>query len=345
MPNKFLQTSALYQLLDIESFILITLFGLSAFLFYRFFLKNVTESRHKGIQAHLRNLFQHFILLSIFFALYVLFSQSAGEYKTAQRLLPYMGLLSFVWGAIVFVKTSRLLVLQYLFLGSMKAGVPLLLVNIFSLILSITIAFWSANTLLGLQLTPLIATSAAFSLILGLALQDTLGNLFAGISLQLDKTFEMGDWVEIMNGSNKIVGQVKELSWRSTVLAGFSDESITIPNKLMAQSQVSNFSPDGEPIVRSQIFRVPYGCDYSKACSLLESAASQISDLRGIPSPFAFISETNEHGAFIKLVYFIEDYGRQYRIGDQVQRKGLEILSQNQIPAYRPTYQVNYIEP
>lgn len=342
MNNKILQTHALYQILDLESFILITLFGFSTYLFYRFFLRNVTEVRHKNIQGHLKNLMQHFMILSIVYCLYSLFSSSAVDYKTAARLLPYMGLLSFIWGAIVFVKSSRLLVLEYLFLGSMRAGVPLLLVNIFSLILSIAIAFWAVNILFGLELTPLIATSAAFSIILGLALQDTLGNLFAGISLQLDKTFEIGDWLEVMNGSSKIVGQVKELSWRSTALIGLSDESITLPNKLMAQSQVSNFSPDGHPIVRSQTFRLPYGCDYQKACTLLESAASQISDVKGIPSPFAFISETTEQGTLIKLIYFIEDYGRQYSIGDKVQKKGLEILLQNNFPTYRPSYQVNY---
>ena len=152
MNNKILNTDALYQILDLESFILITLFGIATFLFYRFFLKNVNQQRHKSIQGHLKNLLQHFIILSIVYCLYSLFSSSASEYKTAARLLPYLGLISFLWGAIAFVKSSRLLVLEYLFLGSMKAGVPLLLVNIFSLILSVAIGFWAVNILFGLEL-------------------------------------------------------------------------------------------------------------------------------------------------------------------------------------------------
>ena len=225
----------------------------------------------------------------------------------------------------------------------MRAGVPLLLVNIFSLVLSILIGFWAVNTILGVQLTPLLATSAAFSIILGLALQDTLGNLFAGISLQIDKTFEIGDWLEVMNGTTKTVGQVKELSWRSTLLVGLSDEMITLPNKTMAQSQVSNYSPEGQPILRSQIYKFPYAIDYVKVLDLLEQGASQISEVRAVPGPFAYIQEMNDHGITVKLIYFIDNYGRQFVVGDKVTKRGLELLQQNNIPFFRPALGVSQL--
>src|SRR5690606_32742898 len=144
------------------------------------------------------------------------------------------------------------------FMGSVKAGVPILVVNIFSLMLSVLLTFWVVSRLFGVQLGPLLATSAAFSIILGLALQDTSGNLFAGISLQLDKNYEIGDWIEITTGLLKVVGQVKEITWRSTLLTGLSDELITLPNRLMSGASISNYSPADSPIVRSQVFRVPH---------------------------------------------------------------------------------------
>ncbi len=342
MNDRILQTAALYKLIDLETFILLALLGFSNYLFYRFFLKKVSEIRHRNLKNHFRNLTQYFLILSMVFGLFFIISQAL-EIDISRRILPYLGLVGFSIGAVFFVKCCRLFVLQYLFLGSMRAGVPLLLVNIFSLVLSILIGFWAVSSIFGVQLTPLIATSAAFSLILGLALQDTLGNLFAGISLQIDKTFEIGDWLEIMSGPTKIIGQVKELSWRSTLLSGLSDETITLPNKLVAQCQVSNFSADHQPILRSQIFKFPFNVDYENTIRLIEQATSEISDVRGIPAPFAYVQELNDYGVTIKLIYFIENYGRQFVIGDKVIQRALQLLEQNKIAFYRPTINVNQV--
>lgn len=326
-------------MIDLEAFILLATLGLIAFLFYRFFLGNVSDERHRNLKAHFKNLINYFLILSFFYGLFYLANQMK-EIETVNRLIPYLGLVCFFIGASFLVKCSRLIVLQYLFLGSMRAGVPLLLVNIFSLVLSILIGFWAVNLILGVQVTPLLATSAAFSIVLGLALQDTLGNLFAGISLQIDKTFEIGDWIEVMNGPIKIVGQVKELSWRSTLLVGFSDEMITLPNKLVAQCQVSNFSPENQPILRSQIFKFPFTTDYAKAKDLLEQAASQISEVRGIPAPFAFIQEMNDYGVTIKLIYFLDNYGKQFAIGDKIACRALSLLEKNNMHLLKPTINI-----
>jgi small-conductance mechanosensitive channel len=342
MNDRFIQTQRLYQILELETFILVSVLGILSYLFYRFFLKEVSTERHQNINSQIKLLIKNYTLFIVFYCLYFLMAQWQ-SYEYATRLLPYTGLLAFAVGTVFFVKTCRLLVLQYLFLGSMRAGVPLLLVNIFSLVLSILIGFWTFGAIFGFQLTPLIATSAAFSIILGLALQDTLGNLFAGISLQIDKTFEIGDWLEIMNGNVKIVGQVKELSWRSTVLVGFSDEMITIPNKLVAQCQVSNFSPEGQPIVRSQIFKFSYGTDTQKVNQLLEQAASQISDIREIPAPFAFTQENTDYGFNVKIIYFIDNYGRQFSIGDKVFKTAFELLKKHGIEVARPTININQL--
>lgn len=340
MNDRIIQTSRLYQLIDLETFILLATLGLIAFLFYRFFLKTVSEERHRNLKSHFKSLMNYFLVLSFSYGLFFLANQTS-DIDVVHRVTPYLALICFFSGSVFLVKCSRLLVLQYLFLGSMRAGVPLLLVNIFSLVLSILIGFWAVNVILGVQLTPLLATSAAFSIVLGLALQDTLGNLFAGISLQIDKTFEIGDWLEIMNGTVKIIGQVKELSWRSTVLVGLTEELITIPNKLVAQCQVSNFSPENQPILRSQVYKFPYAIDYNKAKDLLEQAASQISEVRGIPAPFAFVFETNDYGVSIKLIYFLDNYGKQFVIGDKIASRALALMEQNNIPFLRPTLNIH----
>lgn len=340
MNESFVKIDVLYAFLDVEPYLLITLLALSSWLFYRFFLQDVSEERHRNLQNHFAGLWRHFWLLSFFFAVFWLLRRAEGEFPLLARIAPYFAALAYLWGLIIFVRSCRLWILQYMFLQSMREGVPLLIVNVFSLLLSIALGFWSISRIFGVQLGPLLATSAAFSIILGLALQDTLGNLFAGISLQIDKNFEIGDWLEVVNGIQRGTGQVKEISWRSVLLVGFSDELITIPNRIMAQAQISNFSPPDQPIVRSQLFRIPYDAPVEKVKELLERAAVEISEVRGLPAPFAYVQEGAESWMTVKLIYFIDSYGAQFAIGDKVLRKGIELLSQHGVELARTELQI-----
>lgn len=340
VAEKFIQTQVLYALLSLEPFVLLGLLLAVTWIFYKTFLPEVSEERHKSLQNHFRILIRHFVIMSVLFAVFIFCQSSEGQIPNIQRVTPYVALFTFLWGNIVFVKTCRLLVLQYLFLGSMRHGVPLLIVNMFSLLLSIILLFWGISRVFAVDLAPLLATSAAFSIILGLAMQDTLGNLFAGISLQMDKAFEMGDWLEVTTGTQKATGQVMEMTWRSTTLSGWSGEIVVLPNRFMAQAQISNFSPEDQPIVRSQSFRLPLAADAELAKQSLEKMAAAIGEIRGIPAPYAYISETTENWMNLKLIYFIDNYGLQNLIGDKILRKGWLALEAAGIQSARQVIEI-----
>ncbi len=335
MYDRFIQTKNLYPLIDFEPYILIGLTIVINWLFYRFFLQNVSDERHRNLRQHFQFLVRQYMVLTVLFGGFVVIQGIAREPSHAipqlTVLLPYLGVFSLTWGILIFVRSSRLAVLQYLFLQSMKAGVPLLLVNIFSLTLSAVLFFWAIYIVFGVQLTPILATSAAISIILGLALQDTLGNLIAGISMQLDHSFEIGNWLEIQQGVQKIIGQVKEISWRSTTLVGLSDELIILPNRFVANAQISNYTLDDQPIVRSHVFRFEVSADLDLAKGLLERAAQEIPDIRGVPAPLAYVAEVTESWVSMKILYFIDNYGSQFLIGDKVYRKAIDALHANGI--------------
>ncbi|MGZ3769450.1 MAG: mechanosensitive ion channel family protein [Bdellovibrio sp.] len=326
MAEKFIKIQALYALLELEPFILLGCLIALSWLFYKFFLREANEDRHRSLQRHFRILLRNFGVLTFLFVLFIFMQTSEPKLGGLIKITPYLALITFFWGSVVLVKTFRLIVLQYLFLGSMKHGVPLLLVNIFSLLFSVTLLFWGITHIFDLQLAPLLATSAAASVILGLALQDTLGNLFAGISLQLDRNFEIGDWLEVTSGIQKTVGQVREITWRSTTLVGFSEELITLPNRFMANATIANYSPPDTPIVRRQIFRLNYGENVELAKKVLEKTVSTIKDIRNTPAPCAYVSEITENWIEMKIIYFIDSYGAQYDIGDKVYTQGAEAL-------------------
>jgi len=191
-------------------------------------------------------------------------------------------------------------------------------VNLFTLLLSMVVLGWIVTDIFSVRLAPLLATSACVSIVLGLALQDTLGNLFAGVALQFDKPYEIGDWIEVQGPDQLLVGCVREISWRATVLMGWSDELITIPNRVMSQAEVSNFSTRHRPIVRRQTFRIPFEASVEDVKRRLAEAARGVTGVLDSPSPYVLIIETAESWVIYRLIYFVQDYGIQFAIGDKV---------------------------
>jgi small-conductance mechanosensitive channel len=98
----------------------------------------------------------------------------------------------------------------------------------------------------------LLGTGAIAAAILGLSLQQTLGNLFAGLSLHLSPAFQIGDWIEL-SGNIRIssvketyVGQVEAVTWRCVHLKNENGDTEIFPNLIVAQAVVTNlYAPSG----------------------------------------------------------------------------------------------------
>ena len=314
------------ELVQLEPALAILGLAFAAWVIYKTFLRDLSDERHRNMQSYFRNLGLHIFAAASLFLTYTSIRLFAPQTVAVERVISYLGLITLLSCAVVFVKTARIMVFEYLFIGHMKTGVPLVLVNLFTLLLSLVLGGWIATEVFSIRLVPLLATSAIFSIILGLALQDTLGNLFSAIALQLDKPYEIGDWTEVQQGIQRWVGQVHEISWRATLMLGMSDEAITIPNRIVGQSQISNFSRKSQPIARTQIFRLRYGCKITEVKELLARAASAIPTLHKDIPPYALVMEAGEMGVGFKLIYFVDNYGSQFLIADQVITACLQAL-------------------
>ena len=307
--EKFLQPEFLHLTLGT---------AILSWLIYKIFLRQANAERHRNLQNLFGNLWMHLLLGGAAFGTYSLFRNLAFSGRAYERPALYLGLISFVWGLLIIVKASRILLFEYLFISHMRVPVPLLLVNLFTLILSFGLSIYVATEVFDVKLTPLLATSAIFSLVVGLALQDTLGNLFAGVSLQFDKPYSIDDWVEISTGTQKWVGCVKEISWRATLLQSFTEEAITIPNRVMTQSQIANFNTRNGPILRNQSFRMPYDVNIEEVKNIMSNAVMEVEGIRKNPKPYVLITEVADSWLLFKLLYYIDDYGVQFTIGDRI---------------------------
>jgi len=92
------------------------------------------------------------------------------------------------------------------------------------------------------KLTSLLATSGVFAMIIGLAIQINISNIFSGIAINLERPFRIGDWVRIGGFSE---GKVMDITWRTTRLQTRDDCILSIPNSQAAEASIRNFSyPD-----------------------------------------------------------------------------------------------------
>ncbi len=324
--QAWLPSERISDLVQLEPALVIFLMAIGAWLGSRFFVGRLSIERRRNLKGLFSNLSYHLVFGIILFIFYSGLTRLPNQSMAIERLSNYIGFAAVLSGAVIFVKVCRILVFQYLFLSHMKVAFPVLLVNLFTLLLSLILGTWLGAEIFNLRLTPILATSAIFSLVLGLALQDTLGNLFAGVALQFDKPYEIGDWIEISNGSLNWAGRVHEISWRATVLIAMTEESITIPNRLMSQGEISNFSTKFRSIVRSILFRLPFGVPVEEVKAILIAAAQKIPEVRNRPAPRVLIIETTESWIGFKLVFNIDDYGIHYRISDRIYVEALKNL-------------------
>jgi small-conductance mechanosensitive channel len=316
--QPWISSERIEHLVQLEPALFIIGLIIGSLLFYKLFLRKLSEERHQNLRRQFRNLFFHFIYSLGMFCAYLVLSRAPSETIPFERIASYVGLMVVIGWSTVFVKVSRIVLYEYLFFNSMRKGVPLLLVNLLSLGLILILGGWLLTEIFNIQIGPLLATSAIFSVVLGLALQDTLGNLFSGVAMQFDKPYEIGDWIEIVLNGQKWVGQVYEISWRATVLIGIGDELITLPNRLIGQTQISNFATRARPISRSQILRVPLDAPSVAVKIAMTEAAKTVKDVLPHPAPFSYMLETADSWIVYKCVYYIDDYGKQWAVGDRV---------------------------
>jgi small-conductance mechanosensitive channel len=100
------------------------------------------------------------------------------------------------------------------------------------------LAFLIALDSIGISITPVLASLGVGSVAVALALQETLGNFFAGISLLADHPVRVGEWVRI---EPDVEGRVVTIGWRTTELIDLNENLVILPNATVARATIRNF--------------------------------------------------------------------------------------------------------
>jgi small-conductance mechanosensitive channel/CRP-like cAMP-binding protein len=207
--------------------------------------------------------------------------------------------------------------------------IPSVLHGFILAVIYLALTFMILKGLLGINITPFLATSAILTAVLGLALQGVLGNILAGLSLHFTRSFSRGDWVKV----GEIEGVIMETNWRETRILDRASNMIVLPNSTVASGTITNFS---QPDKRTAI-TIPLKIGYESAPSIvlgtLKEAAREVPDVLGVPAPIAHILGYDDFGVSYLLKFWIQDFNRKHSISTEVgrlvwyklKRQGIEI--------------------
>lgn len=154
------------------------------------------------------------------------------------------------------------------------------------------------------QLAPLFTGSTILGIVVGLALQDTLGNLFAGIALQADQAFQVGDVISI---SNKNGGVVESVSWRGVKIRTFQNKLLVLSNSAMGKETIE-VAPRGNLNARLVFFHTLYIESPSRTIQVIREAVRQVENVSPKIRPVVRIMNLAESGIDWEVKYWAEDY-------------------------------------
>ena len=157
------------------------------------------------------------------------------------------------------------------------------------------------------DVTKVFTASVLTTAVIGLALQETLGNIMAGLALQLERDFETGDWVKI---DDKITGRIREVRWRATTVVTKNGDLVLIPNGVIARSLITNFSRPTKAHRQSITIRVHFRHPPGRVRDVVVDAVRAQPFVRADPPPDCILQEFQDDASTYAVRYWIDDFQR-----------------------------------
>ena len=235
-----------------------------------------------------------------------MFALPADEAPTAYlRVLLVVQLALWFSLMILVVRVVGLFIFGFVFRLRKGQEAPRLIRDIFAIIAYVLIVASLLKHYFDLSLGALLSGSALLGVILGLALQDTLGNLFAGISLHADKPFEVGDVIKV----GQWTGVVESVTWRAAKIRTFTNHLVLISNSQIAKEFVE-VCPRENANARIVFFNALYTDSPAKVIHIVREAVREAENVNRDLTPVVRIRDLGASGVDYEVKYWLEDYAR-----------------------------------
>jgi small-conductance mechanosensitive channel len=194
-----------------------------------------------------------------------------------------------------------------------RARVPKLLIDLARLFLILLGTAFVLATVWNADLAGLVTALGISTIVIGLALQDTLGSVMSGIALLFERPFSVGDWLEVSG----VVGQVIDINWRAVRLLTLEQEMVVIPHKLIGSAVIRNFTKP-TPIHAERIrIGFSYNDPPNLARQVLKTTALETKGILLDPQPDVFTLNYSDSAVTYEVKFFIRDYSEIEQIRER----------------------------
>jgi small-conductance mechanosensitive channel/CRP-like cAMP-binding protein len=242
--------------------------------------------------------------------LYHAFSLGFAIFLPAALLRPdwtivnHIGAFTMIFGGVFVISLVDRYVWELYFKQLQNVDVPKFLPEVVRLAILVLAIFWALQHFYHQTVTGLIIAPGIAAVVLGFAMQDSLGNIISGIALQAGKPFAHGDWL-IVDGRQ---AEVIEVNWRATRLRTNDEIVIEIPHRQMASQTIVNLNRP----TRRHAMRVSVGIDYSAAPSrvkdVLLHATANAKFVAPEPKPKVYLKNFGDSSIEYEIKFWIEDH-------------------------------------
>lgn len=179
-------------------------------------------------------------------------------------------------------------------------------------------------SILGFEIGPFLTGLGIGGIAIAFALQESLGNVFGGISIILDKSVNVGDLVTL---EDKTSGKISKIGIRSTKIQTFDNETVIVPNSKLANSNINNIAQPN-PIVRVVVpFGVAYGSDVEKVKKIVIKEIKSVSNFIENPEPSIRFMEMGESSLNFKAFFFVDSFDNRLSALDEANTKIYKALN------------------
>jgi small-conductance mechanosensitive channel/CRP-like cAMP-binding protein len=244
-------------------------------------------------------------------------------------IIHHIGAFTVIFGGVFVISLVDRYVWELYFKQLQSIDVPKFLPEVVRLVILVFAIFWALHHFYGQTVSGLIIAPGIAAVVIGFAMQDSLGNIISGIALQAGKPFAHGDWLQLDNRYAEVI----EVNWRATRLRTSDDVVIEIPHRQMAAQTIVNLNRP----TRRHAVRISVGIDYSASPSrvkdVLLHATSNAKGVNSDPKPKVYLKNFGDSSVEYEIKFWIDNQTLYNDICDSVrsnvwyslQRHGIKI--------------------
>jgi small-conductance mechanosensitive channel len=168
------------------------------------------------------------------------------------------------------------------------------------------------------------ATSGMVIAVVGFAVRHMVADLFYGVTLALERPFEIGDWIQLQD---EVIGRVSEMTWRAVKLVTPANIKVIVPNSTLAIEEIKNYDQPDSTFRSALQITLGYDVATDEAERLLLSAVEQVPESAALPHhPDARIVAYENHGVTWELRFWLPDFPTSARVTQLVNTALLRAL-------------------